>query len=95
MGKKLPGKIEFIEKGSALPSPFHYTVKTDSTLPTNYKKIGFGYGLKSNAKDNKLSPGPGDYNLGSFTDKFGQSMYRQMRKKHERKSFSTNYSPRE
>lgn len=46
MGKKLPGKIQSIEKAFELPSPFHYTVKTDCVLPTRHRKIGFGYGNK-------------------------------------------------
>lgn len=37
MAKKLPGRMQSLEKSSVLPSPFHYTVKTDSVLPTNYK----------------------------------------------------------
>lgn len=85
MGKKLPGKIQSLERHSALPSPFHYTVKTESVLPTNYKKIGFGYGNKSNSQYGKLSPGPGDYNLSSFTDRFRPSLYRQARRKQDRR----------
>lgn len=85
MGKKLPGKIQSLERHSALPSPFHYTVKTESVLPTNYKKIGFGYGNKSNSTYGKLSPGPGDYNLSSFTDRFRPSLYRQARRKQDRR----------
>jgi len=58
--------------------------------------VGFGYGNKSNKKDNKLSPGPGDYNLGSFTDKFTPSLYRITRKKQNKKiSSSLQPSPRD
>lgn len=59
-------------------------------------KIGFGYGLKSNAKDSKLSPGPGDYNLSSFTDRFMTSLYKQARKKQQRNAYtSIQPSPRD
>jgi hypothetical protein len=85
MGRKLPGELESIERKTALPSPFHYTVKTESTLPTKYRKIGFGYGNKSNSSSGKLSPGPGDYNLSSFTDKFTPSLYIQTRKRQQRR----------
>jgi hypothetical protein len=94
MGMKLPGRMQSIEKASVLPSPFHYSVKTGNVLPTNYKKIGFGYGVRSNEKDRKLSPGPGDYNLGSFTDKFKTSFYKEVRRQ-QMKSFSLQPSPRD
>ena len=87
MGRKLPGKIQSLERQSALPSPFHYTVKTESVLPTKYKRISFGYGIKSNSKDSKLSPGPGDYNLTSFTDRFRPSIFRQTRSKQKGKFY--------
>ena len=97
MGKRLPGKIERLEKQSFLPSPFEYSVKTNSVLPTKFNKIGFGYGTKTCAKDNsKLSPGPGDYNLSSFTDKFKPSLFRQTRKvQTTKKSYSVAPSPRQ
>mmetsp|Transcript_9879 Transcript_9879/g.11165 ORF Transcript_9879/g.11165 Transcript_9879/m.11165 type:complete len:192 (-) Transcript_9879:28-603(-) len=86
MGQKLPGRIQSLEKSAALPSPFHYTVKTDSVLPGKYKKVGFGYGDKSNKKSAKMSPGPGEYNLTSFTDKFRPSFYRMTRRSQEKRS---------
>ncbi|CAI2368256.1 unnamed protein product [Moneuplotes crassus] len=81
MGKKLPGMIEILEKSAELPSPFHYKIKTEYVLPSRHKNVGFGYGEKSNKKDKELSPGPGDYNLNSFTDKFKPSIYSIVRKK--------------
>lgn len=88
--------MQSLEKKSVLPSPFHYSIKPESVLPTKYKKIGFGYGLKSNAGAGKLSPGPGDYNLHSFTDKFKPSSYKQARKMLQRKTYSSiQPSPRD
>jgi hypothetical protein len=96
IGKRLPGKIQALEKQSFLPSPFQYSVKTDIVAPSRYKKIGFGYGIKSGGASNKLGPGPGDYNLQSFTDKFRPSLYIQTRKSQKSKmSHSLIPSPRD
>lgn len=95
MGKRLPGRIEFLEKHSFLPSPFEYSVKTEIVQPSNFKKIGFGYGLKSDGVNSRLSPGPGDYNLSSFTDRFKPSLFRQTRKQQQKKSYSVIPSPRQ
>jgi len=84
MGKRLPGKIQLLEKNSFLPSPFQYSVKTEYVLPSKYKRIGFGYGLKSNANQSKLSPGPGDYNIDSFTDRFRPTLFKQTRKSQQK-----------
>ena len=80
----MPGRIQSVEKRSFLPSPFQYSVKTDVVFPTKYKKIGFGYGVKSGANDPKLSPGPGEYRISSFTDRFKPSLFRQTRKSQQK-----------
>lgn len=96
IGKRLPGRIQSLEKQAFLPSPFHYSIKTDSVLPSKYKRIGFGYGLKSNSKASKRSPGPGEYNLSSFTDRCRPSLYKQTRKAQHRKTYSSiQPSPRD
>lgn len=97
IGKRLPGKLQMIQKQSFLPSPFQYNVKTDVVAPSKFKKVGFGYGSKSGGPLTKLGPGPGDYELKSFTDKFSAPMYKQARyrQKQGKKSFSVIPSPRQ
>jgi hypothetical protein len=58
-------------------SPMKYLPERKSTELTRFKKYGIGIGLgkRSFDKDNKKSPGPGDYNLPSLFNKGKQGKY--------------------
>ena len=68
MGQKLPSPND--PRNLSHPGPSNYEVKPQQVLPERYKKVGFGYGVKCTAQKIRQSPGPGYYNLGSFTDKY-------------------------
>ena len=64
-----------------IPGPADYSVEEKLVTSGRFNDIGFGYGDRPNLKEIKLSPGPGDYRLPEFTDRYSPRLLKIKKRK--------------